>query len=275
LGARGINGRAELFKCGGRVMKNVTGYDIARALSNSWGTLAVLTEVTFKVAPLPDDIATLVFSGLPDELAVELMCQAMAAPYEVSGTLHLPAAHAARLRSLAPLSPNAPVTALRIENFMKSVAYRKGRLTELLAAYGRPAELDLEGSLAFWGEVRRMAMVPDADTMLWRISTSPRRSADLIANVRRHMPVEAAYDWSGGLIWLEIPPSADAGAADIRRAVAMFGGHATLIRANETVRRSVEVFQPLAPGVERLSRSVKAAFDPLEILNPGRMYPTM
>jgi glycolate oxidase FAD binding subunit len=89
------------------------------------------------------------------------------------------------------------------------------------------------------------------------------------------MPVEATFDWSGGLVWLEIPDCADAGAADIRRAVAIAGGHATLIRAREAVRREVEVFQPQAPGIEKLSRGLKQAFDPQGLLNPGRMYQTM
>ncbi len=275
IGMRGINGRAEQFKSGGRVVKNVTGYDVARLLTGSWGTLAILTEVTFKVAPLPDDMATLLYFGLPDDLAVELMSQAMATPFEVSGALHLPAVHAARVVPPAVSRGGAAVTAIRIENFMKSVAYRKASLTEALVAYGAPAELDLDQSLAFWTAVRRMESVPAGDTILWRISTSPRVAARLVANVRRHMDAAAIYDWAGGLIWLEVPASADAGAADIRRAVAMLGGHATLIRADERVRRSVEVFQPQTPAVERLSRGIKTAFDPLKLLNPGRMYPAM
>jgi glycolate oxidase FAD binding subunit len=275
IGARGVNGRAEQFKSGGRVMKNVTGYDVARALTGSWGTLAVLTEVTFKVAPLADDMVTLLYPGLPDELAVELMCAAIGSPFEVSGTAHLPAAHAARLQTAGIAGTKAPLTAIRIENFMKSVLYRKGRLIDLLKAYGTPMELDLEKSLAFWGELRRMAMLPFGSSFVWRISTAPKTAPLLVTNIRRHMPVEATYEWSGGLIWLETPPSADAGAADIRRAVAMYGGHATLIRADETVRGSVEVFQPLAPGLERLSRGLKEAFDPLGLLNPGRMYATI
>jgi glycolate oxidase FAD binding subunit len=275
LGARGVNGRAEQFKSGGRVMKNVTGYDVARALTGSWGTLAVVTEVTFKVAPLPDDMVTLLYPGLPDDLAVELMCAAVGSPYEVSGTTHLPAAHAAQLQTPGVAVMKAPVTAIRIENFMKSVLYRKGRLAEALKAYGAPVELDLERSLAFWAELRRMAMLPFGTSFVWRISTSPKAAPLLVSNIRRHMPVEATYDWSGGLVWLETPPSADAGAADVRRAVAMHGGHATLIRADGAVRQSVEVFQPLSAGLERLSRGLKETFDPLGLLNPGRMYATL
>jgi glycolate oxidase FAD binding subunit len=94
----------------------------------------------------------------------------------------------------------------------------------------------------------------------------------VVSAISRYMPVEAFYDWSGGLIWLEVPESADAGATDIRRVIAQYGGHATLIRADASVRAAVEVFQPLEPGIDRLSRKLKASFDPTGILNPGRMY---
>lgn len=275
IGVKGITGRGEIFKAGGRVMKNVTGYDVARGLAGSWGTLAVLTEVTFKVMPIPDDIATLVFPGLTDDLAIELMCAAMGSPYEVSGTVHLSAGMVGRLRHEQLAAQKRPLTALRIENFTKSVAYRKGRLVEVLREWGKPIELDLEDSLRFWGEIRRLSVLPYNDNYVWRISTSPRTAADLVMMVKRHMPAEVFYDWSGGLVWLETPASADAGAADIRRAVATFGGHATLVRADMAVRHTVDVFQPLNPGMEKITRGLKEAFDPNNLLNPGRMYATL
>ena len=275
LGVSGVNGRGETFKSGGRVMKNVTGYDVARGLAGSWGTLAVLTEVTFKVLPLPDDVATLVFTGLTDDLAVELMSSALGLPFEVSGTVHLPASQARRLKDDELRSEKKSLTAIRIENFTRSITYRKGRLKEALSAYGAPIELDLERSLHFWGEMRRLSFLPHGPSHLWRISTSPKMAPKLVAAIKRHMPVEAFYDWSGGLVWLDTPASADAGAADIRRATAIHGGHATLIRADHAVRQMVEVFQPLAPAVERLTRGLKDAFDPWRLLNPGRMYATM
>ena len=272
LGIQAINGRAEQFKSGGRVMKNVTGYDLARGITGSWGTLAVITEVTLKVLPLPDDMTTLVYTGLTDELAVELMCAAAGSPFEVSGTVHLTPVLASRLKTGDLSEDKKSITALRIENFSKSVTYRKERLKELLVAFGQPVELDLDLSLKFWTELRRFSVLPYAATHVWRISTSPRNGPKLVSAIRRHVPVEVMYDWSGGLIWLEIPASADAGAADVRRAVASFGGHATLIRAEESVRRDVQVFQPLTPAVARLTQGIKAAFDPLGVLNPGRMY---
>lgn len=272
IGIRAVSGRAEAFKSGGRVVKNVTGYDIARSLAGSWGTLAVLTEVTFKVLPLPDDVATLVFWGLTDELAVELMSLSLTLPYEVSGTVHLPATFVRRLKNTELATAGRSLTAIRIENFTRSITYRKGKLREALQAYGAPTELDLERSLNFWGEMRRLSFLPHGPAQLWRISTSPSRAPKVVQSIRRHMQAEAYYDWSGGLVLLETQPSSDAGAADVRRAVATHGGYATLIRADRAVREDVEVFQPLAPTLDRITRGLKDAFDPARILNPGRMY---
>ena len=276
LGMRGVNGRAEVFKSGGRVLKNVTGYDVARALAGSWGTLAVMSEVTFKVLPAPKETETLVFAGLSDEIAIELVCAAMSTPFEVSGTAHLTAGLTARLEQPALAREQANLTAVRIENFPTAVAYRSGRLADALKIYGAPMRIGHESSLRFWGELRRLSvltpMTGEGATQLWRISTAPRLASKVIDAIRRNMKAEAFYDASGGVIWLEVTASADAGAADIRRILASHGGHATLMRAAPEVRSAVEVFQPMSAVVERLSAGIKAAFDPARILNPGRMY---
>lgn len=272
LGIRAVNGRAEIFKSGGRVMKNVTGVDLVRGVAGSWGTLAVLTEVTFKVLPTSEDTITLLFFGQLDDVAIELLTAAVGTPYEVTGAVHLQQGIAERLRYEAIRDQGKSVTAIRLENFTRALNYRKQKVREVLQAYGRCHELNREGSLAFWGELRELSVMPAADTLLWRISCRPTVGPKLVKAITRYMPVQAFYDWAGGLIWIEVPASADAGAADIRRVVAIHGGHATLIRAEPAVRAGVEVFQPLAPGVERLTRGLKALFDPVGILNPGRMY---
>ena len=273
LGLRGVNGRGEIFKSGGRVMKNVTGYDLCRGLSGSWGTLAVMSEVTFKVQPVPEDTGTLILIGLPDEIAVEVLCGAMGTPFEVSGAVHLQPALVARLWHDGLRQQAQAVTALRLENFAKSVAYRKTKLKAHLKAYGEIHELDRENSLDFWGELRQLSVLQGSSAQLWRISTSPGVGPKVVAAITAYMECRAFYDWSGGLVWAEVLPTTDAGAADIRRVIATHGGHATLIRAAPEVRAAVEVFQPLEAGLERISRKIKAAFDPAGILNPGRMYP--
>lgn len=272
LGVKAVNGRGELFKSGGRVMKNVTGYDVARGLCGSWGTLAVITEATFKVMPVPEDVVTLVFPGLPDDLAVEMMCAAMGTPFEVTGTAHLPATMVERLEHQSLSRAGQSLTALRLESFPESISYRKAKLSNALQAYGTPFELDLENSLNFWGELRRLSVLPPGRSNIWRISTAPMQAPKIVYAIARHMDVRVYYDWSGGLVWLEVPDAADAGAADVRRAVAIHGGHATLIRAAQEVRQAVEVFQPLSTAAERITRGLKKAFDDKAILNPGRMY---
>jgi glycolate oxidase FAD binding subunit len=199
LGVRGVNGRAELFQAGGRVMKNVTGYDISRGLAGSWGTLAVMTEVTFKVIPWPETAATIIYLGLPDNLAIELLSRAMTLPVEVSGAVHLHASVAARLNHPGLKSMNKSVTALRLENFASAVAGRKQRLKEALKVYGKALELDHRETLDFWGELRRLSVMPNRQTLLWRILTKPTTAPKLVAAIKRYMPAEAYYDWAGGL----------------------------------------------------------------------------
>ena len=273
LGVRAVNGRAELFKSGGRVMKNVTGLDVARSLTGSWGTLAVLTELTFKVVPLPESMLTLVYRNLPDDLAIEALTTAMGTPYEVTGAAHLPKGAALRLKQPKLAALGQSLTILRLENFIASVAYRKEKLKQVLRIYGTPLELGSEETWGLWNELRHLSVMPySTDTSLWRISTSPTKAPEIVAAIQKFMTAEAFYDWSGGLVWLEVPAAADAGAADVRRAVAVRGGHATLIRALPEVRAAVEVFEPMKPEIERLTRGIKTAFDPLGLLNRGRMY---
>jgi glycolate oxidase FAD binding subunit len=279
LGVRAVNGRGEVFKSGGRVLKNVTGYDVARALTGSWGTLAVLSEVTFKVLPRSRQTETLVFVGLSDEIAAELACFAMGTPFEVNGTAHLTAGLTSRLELRSLAREAAPVTAIRIENFPTSIAYRTERLAEALKIYGQPVKLGHDASIVFWSELRRLSvlspMTGEVATQLWRISTAPRLASKVVGAIKRNMAAEAYYDASGGIIWIEVAASADAGAADIRRILSSHGGHATLMRAEPDVRASVEVFQPMTAVVERLSQGIKDSFDPARILNPGRMYSTI
>lgn len=275
LGVRAVTGHGEMIRSGGRVMKNVTGYDVARGIAGSWGTLAIITEATFKVVPRPEATATLVVFGLPDEIGIEVLCKVMGTPYEITGAMHIHQGPASRLWQSQVRGAGKSATVMRLEAPAKSIAYRVDKIRQLLKAYGDLTVVDTPGSIAFWQEIRMLTVFHGSKHPLWRISTSPRLGPAVVAAIARYMTVEAVYDWSGGLIWLEVPASADAGATDIRRVIALHGGHATLIRADADVRNAVEVFHPLDPGVERISRRLKSTFDPAGILNPGRMYATM
>jgi glycolate oxidase FAD binding subunit len=252
LGFSGVNGRGEIFKSGGKVMKNVTGYDLSKLLAGSWGTLAVLDEVSVKVLPAPDQTRTLVLLGLSDEAAVKAMCAAMGSPHEVSGAAHVDGR-----------------TALRLEGVAPSVEARLKGLRELLG--GKMEELGTLESRTFWREVRDVAPLAAAqDAIVWKISCPPTEGPSVVARIKAQRPAARAfYDWSGGLIWLALSPSDDADQAIVRGALA--GGHATLIRADEAVRARVAVFQPQPAALAALAARVKESFDPKRLFNPGRM----
>jgi glycolate oxidase FAD binding subunit len=253
LGLEAVTGRGELVKAGGRVVKNVTGYDLCKLMAGSWGTLAVLTEVTIKVLPAARSELTLLLFGLDDRRAGEAMTVALNAPAEVSGAAHLPRSTAGR----APLKGELAVTAIRLEGFEASVAARAEHLISALKAFGRADLLDAGHSRQFWAQIREVEAFHKDPRPLWRISVPPAagwRVAEAVAG-------EALYDWGGGLVWL----LSEAEPATVRAAVRALGGHATLYRGEGPA------FEPLDGPLAALTTRVKAAFDPLGVLNPGRM----
>lgn len=271
LGFSAVSGRGETFKSGGRVVKNVTGYDLCKVMAGSFGTLGAMTDVTIKTLPAAETEETLIVRGLGDRAAGEAMARAMGSSCDVSGAAHIPDRLAGRFPHL-PGSKSA--TGFRLEGVAPSVAHRKDMLAALMKPYGAADLLERKASKVFWQSVRDIlpfaAGETSKDREIWRVSTAPSRGHELAAMIPP--PAEVFYDWAGGLIWLAIPPSEDGGAAAIRRAVAAIGGHATLIRAPAAVRAKVEVFQPQDPGNAALSRRIKDSFDPKGILNPGRMW---
>jgi glycolate oxidase FAD binding subunit len=272
LGVQAVNGRGETIRSGGRVMKNVTGYDLSRALAGSWGTLAVLTEVAIKVLPTQREVHTLLCFGLADPTGVEVLGLALGTPFEVSGTVHVNGELARRFSDEEISRPGQSVTAIRVENFPASARYRASRLKQMLQAYAPALELDTARSRMFWDDVKSLRMFERTGRPLWRISMAPTSGPKLVHSLARKIDVCALYDWSGGLIWLDTPPITDAGAVEIRRTLAEFGGHATLIRAEPQARAVIDVFQPLDAPLMALTAALKQAFDPVGILNPGRMY---
>lgn len=272
LGVRAVNGRGELFKSGGRVMKNVTGVDLCRGVAGSWGTLAVMSEVTMKVLPRAEATRTLLLRGLADAAAVDAMCAAVGSPFEVSGAVHLHPSCAGALGISGLSDREQALTALRLETFADFLDYRSGRLGETLAAYGKVEELDDKQSAAFWKAMRVLKFLEGGEGAVWRVSVAPTRGAEVVAALSARVDCRAAYDWSGGLVWLEVSGAEDAGAGEVRRVLAETGGHATLIRAEPAVRAAAEVFHPLDAATAALTRRIKEAFDPDGILNPGRMY---
>jgi glycolate oxidase FAD binding subunit len=277
LGAHAVSGFGDSFKAGGRVVKNVTGYDLCKLLAGSWGTLAVMTEVTLKVMPRAESERTLVLHGLDDLAANRAMTAGLGSPFDVSGAAHVPySAFRASLGALADLgSPRQALTLLRLEGITASAAHRAASLGAALAPFGEVEIVEDEGSAAIWSSVRDCAPFAAGGALgawpVWRIVCPPASGGALGQALARDSGGDVIYDWGGGLIWAALPPSADAGAAMLRARVNAVGGHATLIRASEPVRRNVDVFHPQQGGLARLSERVRLSFDPNNILNRGRM----
>jgi glycolate oxidase FAD binding subunit len=274
LGVRAVSGRGEWFKSGGRVVKNVTGYDLCKLLAGSWGTLAAMTEVTIKTLPKAPGEETVLVLGLDAATAVAAMASAMGSACDVSGAAHVPGNVAVRLAAVAGAS--TAITALRLEGVAPSVAHRKHMLQALLKPYGALGELPDAESRGLWQGIRDATPFAAArlgpEHPLWRISTAPAQGAVVGATIAAESDVELLYDWAGGLVWAALPTQDDAGARLVRGVVAANGGHATLIRAPLSVRASLDVFEPQHAALAGLTKRVKESFDPAGVLNRGRMY---
>ena len=272
LGFRAVSGRGDIFKSGGRVVKNVTGYDLCKLIAGSYGTLAALTETTMKVLPAPEKVRTVLVFGLDDARAIEAMGAALGGPHEVSAAAHLPQRVAATSQIAYVAGARAPVTALRVEGFAASAEARCHGLRAAMASFGAVEELHSMNARKFWREVGEViAFAPDAlgaNRAIWRASVPPASGAAVAQAVMRSHEALALYDWGGGLVWLAVAGAPDGGAAAVRAAVKGIG-HATLIRA--TPGMTAPRFEPEAPALAALSARVKDAFDPERILNPGRM----
>jgi glycolate oxidase FAD binding subunit len=270
LGVACVTGRAETIKSGGRVVKNVTGYDMCKVLAGSWGTLAAMTDVTIKVLPKAEAEATVIVEGLDDARACAAMAAAMGSSCDVSGAAHLPDHVASYFEGLP--KPEAATT-LRLEGFGPSVKHRTEMLAALMKPFGPVTLLDEKNSRALWRGVRQVkpfATNSSRERPLWRISTAPSRGYEIAAAITP--AAQMFYDWAGGLLWVAMPFANEADAGSIRAAVAGVGGHATLVRAPAAVRASVEVFEPQDAALRALNRRVKEGFDPKGVLNPGRMW---
>jgi glycolate oxidase FAD binding subunit len=263
IGLRFVNGRGEIIKNGGRVMKNVTGLDLVKGLSGSWGTLGFFTEVTFKVLPRAERLATLVLYNLDDAHAVEALLLALGSPFEITGAAHLPAG----------LNGEGARTLIRIEGFSVSVDYRLGELRRLLKRFGAAEVIEGEAAAALWHSVRDVTFLAEPrNQAVWRISTAPTQGPAVVAQVSRKLDARWFYDWGGGLVWIATSAAGDAGVAAIRAAVQATGGHTWLVRAPAELRAAVDVFEPLSEPLMQITAGLKTAFDPAAVLNPGRMY---
>ncbi|WP_170436341.1 FAD-binding protein [Ruegeria arenilitoris] len=246
LGVRFVDGQGQIIKNGGRVMKNVTGYDLVKLMAGSWGTLGVLTEVSLKVLPKPEASATLAVPAKDAATAVRILSEALKSPFEVTG---------------AAYDPQQRRASIRIEGFAESVSYRTGRLQELLAQFG--AVDPVEPSDALWQTIGDAADLADTPGDVWRISVKPGDAPEIAVRAEADRTL---FDWGGGLIWALVPAG-----TDLRARIGAFSGHATLVRAGADTLARLGRFQPEPQGIAALTQGIRQKFDPRGVFNPGLM----
>jgi glycolate oxidase FAD binding subunit len=270
LGFEAVSGRGEIFKGGAKVVKNVTGYDLPKLLAGSWGTLAILTQVTLKVTPCPRGVATLVLTGLSDRDAAMVMAKAIGSTTAITGAAHLPSTRVAALPVASLAAAGTALTLLRVESYTSSVEPHVKALTAPLLPHRIETSLDAVATQMLWSYLRDVRPFDDGRQPLWRISVAPMQGWS-VTDILTPLGAQWFYDWAGGLIWLALPETADVRDAEaVRSAVAKAGGHAVLVRAPAPLRNAVPAFAQETGALAMLSQRVKTAFDPAGVLNPGR-----
>jgi glycolate oxidase FAD binding subunit len=259
LGVEGVNGRGETFKGGGRTVKNVTGYDIPKLMTGSFGILAALTSVTLKVLPAPPREITLLLTELNDAKATDLLADVLTMPADISAAAHLGGGRS-----------DAPVTALRLEGFQDSVAARAAELESRLHKMSDVRRIEAEESRDFWRKLRDLSsFAADLDACVWRLML-PGTQAARVVNA---MGGEAVYDWGGSEVFMRMEAGKAEEHAQALRAMMgeAGGGNACLFRAPAELRRRVGAFQPRPKALQELGERVRQTFDPNDILNPGKL----
>lgn len=238
LGIRFVDGMGTVVKNGGRVMKNVTGYDLVKMMSGTWGTLGVVTEVSLKVLPKAETMATVSVSVSSINDGVRALSTALGSPYDVSGAAVLDG-----------------VAHVRVEGFEQSVAYRAAELKQRLAAFG---DISIASDPQLWADIRDVRCFADAAGDVWKISVKPT-DGPAVANI---LGGKELLDWGGGLVWACVPAG-----MDVRAKLAGISGHATCVRGTGHGPK----FPPADPALAGLIKGLKDRFDPKDILNRGLM----
>ena len=257
MGLRFINGAGEVIRSGGRVLKNVTGLDLCKLLSGSYGTLGVITEVTLKVLPAPETSATLLIETPDLASAVAALSAGLGSPFGVSAAAALPV-------------KDHVIAAVRLEDFAASVAYRMEKLRGVLGSFGTQRVMEDAESRAFWRGVREvepLQVMPDE--AIWRVSVRPSAGAQ-IAAAASAIGGRVMLDWGGGLVWIAASPSS-ANHTLISEAAHTQGGAAMLFRAPESLRLAVPVLPEEAAPLAKIGARVKEALDPGGLFNPGHI----
>ena len=278
LGFRGVNGRGEIIKSGGVVVKNVTGYDLSKLICGSYGTLVALTEITFKVLPLPEESKTLVINNQKIEKAVHFLDKSISSSNDISGAVFFPdrpmisgsSMNIENTFKLNDLKQEGSITAIRIEGSKNSIDHRiKNLINELQITNLNIAILEVHQSEVFWNKVKALEFFSNSKNNIIRIVIPPSECVNLIYQFSSKF--KYYLDWGGALMWLEVFELSEEMFESIRKKVVKRGGYVTMIKNSNYLPYVEDVFT-ISSERFNISQNIKKSFDPKRILNPGKMY---
>ncbi len=270
LGFKGINGKGEIIKSGGTVVKNVTGYDLSKILSGAFGTLAVLSEIAIKVLPKPESNKTLVINNPHLKKSLEYLNISLSSSSDPSGAVFYPE-NFRNYFTFNDLTFSGPITAIRMEGSASSIDHRIKKLTkELKITNDEIAILSQEQSNIFWEDTKNLKVFSELKKNLIRIVVPASETFEFLNKIK---PFEAKYfvDWGGNLIWVQLDNISSKILNDISMMVKKISGYLTIIKIEDSFKASVDVFT-IDPTKHEISEKIKKSFDPKRILNPGKMY---
>ena len=278
LGFRGVNGRGEIIKSGGVVVKNVTGYDLSKLICGSYGTLVALTEITFKVLPLPEESKTLVINNQKIEKAVHFLDKSISSSNDISGAVFFPdkpmisgsSMNIENTFKLNDLKQEGSITAIRIEGSKNSIDHRiENLINELQIINLNVSILEVHQSEVFWNKVKALEFFSNSKNNIIRIVIPPSECVNLIYQFSNKF--KYYLDWGGALMWLEVFELSEEMFESIRKKVVKRGGYVTMIKNSNYLPYVEDVFT-ISSERFNISQNIKKSFDPKRILNPGKMY---
>ena len=278
LGFRGVNGKGDIIKSGGTVVKNVTGYDLSKLVTGSFGTLTVLTEITFKVLPKKDSTSTLVIYSEDNKVITDLFDQLQSSSNEISGSVYMPnepknenyIINRNKIFKFNDLKSEEPFLAVRIEGSKKSIderiqdIYKELQLQEI-----KTSILDFYQSKLFWEKINSLELFSETKNNLLRVVIPTSKSLDLMKYLKSNF--KYYIDWCGSLFWIEVLEEENIQIKEMKEIIINLGGYLTIVKKSESLSSDVSPFT-INDTRLLLSQKIKESFDPKKILNPGKMY---
>ena len=271
LGFCGVNGKGEIIKSGGTVVKNVTGYDVSKLITGSYGTLVALTEIVLKVQPKNEESQTLLINNINLKMALNVFSKAMHTSVEISGACFYPA-KISKFFKLNDLDTNTSITAIRLEGPKISVTERVNTLKKLFSDYKTTISvLENYQSRIFWQNTTDLQFFNNSKNVVAKIILPPLNT-DQLMNKFENEELKYVVDWAGNLIWVELPENDSVLLKHLRTEILKLSGHMTIIKAPNHVRIREDFLTTVDENIKVLSLKIKESFDPKKILNPGKMY---